>query len=324
MTDKLNNIQVAIVMAIYNPDLILFERQVQSILDQSHGNLRLFLIADGPQKNIAAIEKLAARDDRILLQVQPDNCGPTTTFLSGLSAAVADEQNQYFLYCDQDDIWKADKIAILLEEITAKGCSAVHSDAEVVDSDGRQLAPSLFASEGRKRDASLIDIFFCNNVTGMTMLFDRPVAHAAAQLAPGQHIEILHDHLTAMIAAAMNGISLVDQPLVQYVQHGENVVGYGISSGVRGYLGRGSFLRADSVSARYIDAVTKILPVIENAAVQANQANGEITKLHDMLLSSGFVSVLQLVKYGVFSSPRRAKIAARLAYIKLFGRGRDG
>ncbi len=310
---------VTIIMAVYNPDLTLFHGQVRSILDQSYRNFRLLMVTDGPQQDMPAIASVAASDPRITLHKQSENRGPTATFLAGLALAVGDESNEYFLYSDQDDIWHANKIATLRRAIVQNACSAVHSDAEVIRADGTQIAPSLFASERRQRDVGLIDLFFCNNATGMTMLFDRAVAQHVAAFSERPLPKMLHDHLTAIFAAASKGLSFVDQPLVRYIQHGGNVVGHTASPpfSIGRFFGL-SFLRSDSMTAKYINDFRKFFPAL--SAIGGPHERADMQELRDIVISNQRSSLFRLGRHFGFSPRRKPKILARLMLLKLLGR----
>ena len=53
----------------------------------------------------------------------------------------------YLLFCDQDDVWRYDKLATLDAVIRSKGApDLLHSDARLVDEVGAVLAESLFSA----------------------------------------------------------------------------------------------------------------------------------------------------------------------------------
>jgi hypothetical protein len=79
--------------------------------------------------------------------------------------------------------------------------------------------------ERRSRDYSLANIIIMNPVTGMTAVFDRRTAEKALLLDAATGAGLLHDHLVALAAALSGEIVYLNEPLVDYVQHGRNTIG---------------------------------------------------------------------------------------------------
>ena len=79
--------------------------------------------------------------------------------------------------------------------------SLCHSDARIVARDGELIAPSMFAREARIPDARLADLLVMNSVTGMTAIFRRDVALAAAELPLAGCRYVLHDQWVALVAS---------------------------------------------------------------------------------------------------------------------------
>lgn len=220
---------VDVIMAIYRPDMARLVEQVESILDQQGVTARLFLFADGPMPDLDAIRHRWAGQPRVRLIALPENRGPAATFVEGIAHVLAlpdaDRVYGYLAFADQDDIWDGDKLAVTVAALEREAASAAHSDARLVDGEGRLIAPSIFETERRDRACTTEALFFRNVATGMTMVFDRETAVLALSLRDARPSLWLHDHFIAMIAMARNGLAFVDRPLVSYVQHGNNVVG---------------------------------------------------------------------------------------------------
>ena len=125
--------------------------------------------------------------------------------------------------CDQDDVWQPDKLAALSGALERRR-------------DARLLRP---ADRRRRRERALADLLDrpgatwddlgaelqTNVVTGAACLVRREVLEVALPF-PAELDGSFHDHWLAVCALALGELAYVDRPLVDYVQHGANVVGW--------------------------------------------------------------------------------------------------
>ena len=132
--------------------------------------------------------------------------------------------------CDQDDIWHADRLARMAAEFEQRpDLLLLHSNARLVDDQGLDLPGSLFSAlEVRPFELEWIhgqrafDAFLRRNlVTGATTVFRRSLLKYALPFPK----EWLHDEWLGMVAAAMGGVDVLEQPLTDYRQHASNQIG---------------------------------------------------------------------------------------------------
>ena len=129
--------------------------------------------------------------------------------------------------CDQDDIWHPDKLTRLhaaLSDAEARfGADTpilVHSDARIVDADGRPLHSSLWRHQGWNPAAqSLPELLVQNNVTGCLLMINAPLCRLCAQHQPTGDLH-MHDWFIALTAAAFGRIIPIPAALADYRQHG--------------------------------------------------------------------------------------------------------
>ncbi|ALE15491.1 Alpha-L-Rha alpha-1,3-L-rhamnosyltransferase [Altererythrobacter epoxidivorans] len=220
---------VAVVMAVYRPDLSSLERQVETILAQSDVDVRLIAMLDGPGAEVPGLDAILSLDQRIETVRSASQRGAAETFVTGLEHALAGSwvgQNRAAIaFADQDDVWHPEKLAATLGAMRAEQSSAAHCDLRVVDENGRLIAESIFDYEKRVRHPSLIARFFRNNVTGLVMVMDQETAAAVVRFARYRPSAWYHDHFAAFLAAVRHGIAFHDAVLADYVQHGGNLVG---------------------------------------------------------------------------------------------------
>lgn len=227
---------VYIVLGVFNPNLNLLERQLRSLLDQTHQSLEILLIGDGPLPPEAETLIGSLEDQRFVTIDAAETVGVHANYARGLNAALERSQSEddLFAFCDQDDYWHQEKLARQVAMLASQPESGlVHCDARVVDEEETLIAPSLFAFEQRSKRFGLLDLLVMNSITGMTCLIRKSVAQAASGFPMAQTREILHDHWLALVAASQGRVTFIDEALVDYLQHGANTLGARDQTGAR-------------------------------------------------------------------------------------------
>jgi|SRR6185437_11034803 len=188
-----------------------------------------------------------ARGIRVTLARNERNLG----FVANFEAALADASGEILFLCDQDDIWHPDKLATMLGEFGRRpNLLLLHSDARLVDENGSDMDCGLFeALEVTRRECMLIhsgrafDVLLRRNLaTGATLAFRRSLLN---EVKPFPR-EWVHDEWLAIIAAAIGEVDCLEQPLIDYRQHGGNQIG-AQSRGVGG-----AFVRAGQPRKAYL------------------------------------------------------------------------
>lgn len=159
---------------------------------------------------------------------------------SNFEQAIRLASGKYIATCDQDDVWKENKLAVLLDRIERTGCALVHSDAELIDGKGdtMYLSARQYYDLMWERDLSNY-ILGENNVIGCTLMFRSELKKF---LFPFPAHYFYHDQWLAIWAYHNGGISFVDEALVGYRQHTDNVVASLAGGGERVNLTYSHFL----------------------------------------------------------------------------------
>lgn len=218
--------RVAVVVAFHEAGRELVERQVESLLRQEGVALRLIGVLDGAKtaRDRDLTDYLELSGFSLIRNDTP--LGASAAFARGLASAVeSSEGEEWFSYCDQDDVWHAGKLERSLACLQETSAQLVHCDARVIDKEGHVIAPSLHRYERRHEPQDLHQHLLLNAVTGMTSLFTAQTARRAMRLIEANTTSILHDHLTVVAAASLGRVEFLPEPLVDYVQHGRNQVG---------------------------------------------------------------------------------------------------
>lgn len=219
---KNSKLTVDILMAVYNPNLEWFIKQLKSLNEQTYKKIKLYIYDDCPEKPLdeSFLEKYITNFEYKLVRGK-DNKGSNRAFESLTKIADGD----YFAYCDQDDIWENNKIETMVNEFECAKAVLVYSDLSIIDKDDRKIAESF--TDIRKRIHycegfnQAKNFLFSNCITGCAMMVRSNIAKKAV---PFDLLEY-HDHWISIIAALNGKISFIKRPLVRYRQHDDNQTG---------------------------------------------------------------------------------------------------
>lgn len=102
--------EVSVLMSVYKEDLKIFEKSVNSVLNQSFKNFEFIIINDSGNKEYS---KLIGRigDDRIKYLINEQNLGLTKSLIKGAKTA----QGKYIARLDADDCAKEDRLKLQYE-----------------------------------------------------------------------------------------------------------------------------------------------------------------------------------------------------------------
>lgn len=232
MTELLEKPLVSVALASYNGEAFL-EQQLDSIFTQDYDNFEIVVSDDASSDQTKAILTSSryrdmARQRGVEYRVccHDDNVG----YVKNFQRAVEQCRGQYIAFCDQDDLWREDKLRLQVEQLVVTGNLANFSDALLIDADGASLDLNLIPSVVTRPLPGKIGhkaFYLSNCVTGCTMIIDRRLMETALPFAP----LVPHDWWLAYHAAYRDGLCFYDDTLVSYRQHSSNV--YGLGSVVR-------------------------------------------------------------------------------------------
>lgn len=220
---------IAILMSTYNGERYLRE-QIDSLLNQTYKGWKLYIRDDGSTDSTVSIliDYVKRYPDLIvLLSDGLGNLGPGNSFMHVLSIVSAD----YYMFCDQDDVWLNDKIEktfFKLKSIEDKSNGQpvlVFSDLFIVDKSLNVVSNSLWKKCHRKPDNTLSVyrmLTYGSPSYGCTMMFNE---YAKRLLYPYKNWKF-HDHWTVLIVSYFGQVGYVNEPLIYYRQHENNVGGF--------------------------------------------------------------------------------------------------
>jgi len=217
-------LKVAILLSSYNGEKYLKE-QLDSLLNQTHHSIETIARDDGSKDNSYGI----MQHYDIKLLENRDNLGVKGSFENLLKYALDHSNAEYFMFCDQDDVWKSDKVAQTLakmqemEETYGEIPLLVHSDLEVVNEQLETIAESMWAYEAiMPQHNTFSRLLIQNTITGCTMMSNRSLAQLALPI-PSQ--AIMHDWWMGLVASQFGKIDYLAQSTMKYRQHSSNTIG---------------------------------------------------------------------------------------------------
>jgi glycosyltransferase involved in cell wall biosynthesis len=220
---------IDILLATYNGEAFLDE-QLESIAVQTHGDWRLIARDDGSaDRTTEILDAFRARhpDKVVVVEDGDGNLGLVPNF----SRLMENSDAPYAAFCDQDDVWIPEKLALSLQKMRAlegrHGAAApllVFTDLTVVDEDLNVIRDSFWKYQGLRpeRCNALNRLLLQNVVTGCTALMNRPLVEKATPIGPEA---MVHDWWVVLVVAAFGIAGYIPQPTVLYRQHRRNLIG---------------------------------------------------------------------------------------------------
>lgn len=218
------NFKIAILLSTYNGDTYLNE-QLDSLLSQTYKNFEILARDDGSSDN--TLEILNSYNIRIIDSKK--NLGVKSSFALLLKYAVENSDADYFMFCDQDDVWKSDKIEktlLKMQEIEQEfGIIPllVHTDLKVVDERLEFISDSFISYQNLNAQISNFSrLLMQNNITGCTMMLNKELAKICLPIP----VEcMMHDWWIGLVASKFGKIGYIDEATIKYRQHETNTIG---------------------------------------------------------------------------------------------------
>lgn len=209
---KLRNSMISVCMTTYKGEKYR-EAQIESILRNLSKGDELIVSEDGDDMDF--LEELKKRDSRIVPLKGPGR-GAVANFEYALSHAKGD----IIFLSDQDDLWTGDKVEKVLLEFEDKEVTLVIHDADLIDGEGKEIADSFFAFRNSK--SGFLKNLWKNSYIGCCMAFRRELLEYALPFPTGG---TLHDQWLGMLSEQMGRVTFLEEKLVHYRRHEENVSG---------------------------------------------------------------------------------------------------
>ncbi len=223
--------EVEVLLATYNGARFLRE-QLDSILAQDYGNIRVLARDDGSSDETVEILSLYAQRFPGRVRVMPAS-PPTGSSKKNFQLLMKASTADYVCFADQDDVWLPNKVSRTKQAMDqlesrwgTKVPLLVFTDLQVVDEQLNLLYQSFwrYMNIDPDRMDRLPELMVQSVVTGCTAMLNRPLLELSLRMPAGA---FMHDRWIGLLASFLGKSSMVRAQTVLYRQHQHNVLGTG-------------------------------------------------------------------------------------------------
>lgn len=216
---------ISVLLSLYNPDESFLLKQLDSINQQDYeGPIEVIVHNDNPN-DVNREAQIISRLSRCKVRYfhSKENLGYVKAFEKLTLLASGD----FIAFCDQDDIWRPNRLSRAAEELRAGNILAV-CDRAIVDSNDNVIVESWKKAHPLSLEChwKTGDNFTRHAATrcfaiGMATMVRAPEAKSFCPypLCTG------HDKWIALCSSASGRCAFIDEPLVLYRRHESNVSG---------------------------------------------------------------------------------------------------
>lgn len=255
--------RTSIVIGTYNGEHYI-ERLLTSLAQQTRRPFEVIIADDGSRDRTLAIAHAFAKSAPFPVHVRlnPQNLGFGENFLQASLRAKGD----FIAFCDQDDVWRADKIERCETEFDADPAVVLTAHAARLIDDKDAVIGHLRQGIGKSRTRPPLSYSPWGVFFGFSMTFRRVLLEIVApDLRVSDYItghpRLAHDRWILLLANLVGSTREIAEPLVDYRQHGANVFG-----AAKPKSGNGSRSRTRQESDRYVLATEQQEALLDQIA----------------------------------------------------------
>lgn len=203
---------VSVVMCTYNGEKFLHQ-QIGSVLSQTYTNIELLIADDASSDNtVSILEEYRRKDNRVKYLVNDKNLGYNKNFEKAMLLA----SGEYIAPCDQDDIWAASKIEIMMKQWPGNSLFVYSLSGSFSGNDfeNRTNAPNVFYSA----IDDVHKLVFNSPVHGHACIFKKELLNICTPFPA----DIFYDWWISMHAASTGAVGCIPQTLTWHRVHDSN------------------------------------------------------------------------------------------------------
>lgn len=221
--------KIGIALAAYLPEPRSFEKQLQSLLGQTHTDWFCVVTSDSPLADLFKDAGLMKFKDHPQFRWHQNDgrLGVTRNFEKAIQLCL-EENPDAIACCDQDDLWYTQKLSRTLEVFNGNPPPRlVHTDMDVLyqdESGAERKADQTGWQIERRGTGHVAPVHFLirNIVAGCSMLLDADLARKH----PRVPAEFYHpDHWYPFLASVYGKVYSLSEPTYAYRLHSGNVLG---------------------------------------------------------------------------------------------------
>ena len=223
-----NKTTISIALTTFNGERFLRE-QLESLARQTRLPDELVVVDDGSHdESLEILNQFAAQAPfRVRLHRNDSQLGWRGNFFKAASLC----KGSLIAFCDQDDIWYPEKLAVVEPRFASPDILLVHHDADLIDDRGTVYG-TLRDGENDKEDLKrLSKPTIWSHAPGLTIVFRQSllgfVPYWPDSIDPGSpNMPAAHDQWVYHLASNLGSIRYIPRSLVGYRQHSANQVGF--------------------------------------------------------------------------------------------------
>ena len=203
--------KISVCIATYNGEKYIKE-QLRSILSQLEENDEVIISDDSSTDNtIQIVENF--KDKRIRIFREQKSKSPIYNFENAISKATGD----IIFLSDQDDIWHKAKVHKIKQYLSYEDITCIVTNASIIDEEGKEKGYLFFR---KQQSFGLIKNIIKNNFIGCTMAF---VNNEKIPILPFPTNLPMHDWFIGLRHIIKGKVKFINEPLVYYRRHSQNV-----------------------------------------------------------------------------------------------------
>lgn len=211
----MNHMTIAVLMSTYNGEAYL-SAQLESLANQTVADNMTVYIRDDRSTD-ATFEIIDRwRKELPIVLFKGENKGPALSFWELLMNPEI--KADYYAFCDQDDIWDADKLECGIQKLK-DGVHLYMCNSRLIDGDGKVFKEYWYEREPK---VNVIRQFVCGVVQGCAVVFtDELRTHVLKQSIT---CIPMHDTVVILHSFGFGKVYWEQTPKLGYRMHGKNVV----------------------------------------------------------------------------------------------------
>lgn len=220
--------RISVAMTTYNGAKFL-AAQLHSLLDQTRQPDEVVICDDRSQDDTVEIAKRFISENRLdhwRVLENGTNLGYVRNFRRAMAAATGD----IVFLSDQDDIWCADKLAVMLAVMEQNPqIEALVCGYSVIDAEGKKMEPQppkFYVPSPGSGELSRVrsgKVLYANMAQGCAGAYRRSIVDAYCRAEECN--VIAHDWALHMLAYERKGLYFLNRELIRYRVHTDNVTG---------------------------------------------------------------------------------------------------
>ena len=217
--------KVNVLLSVYKPNVHYLEQQLKSLDAQTWDNMEILIHDDCVDErcDTGIFDRCIQNHPYKVLPYKESNLGYTKAF----EYLTENSDGDYIAFCDQDDVWDADKLEVSVSCLEKDGTVLVASDRRLIDENNNVFCDSVRESSNKPweswstGDDILNPNFFTTYAIGMCLVAKGDFARSCVPFSENTG----HDKWIIACACVSGGVSCIEHPLASYRRHGENVSG---------------------------------------------------------------------------------------------------